>query len=140
MKRIRYSGRTHRKHRMKSESESAYKNRQADLEIEFLRKQREIIKLRQEIKQMGIACEDESVNRMQTTENRNMNYKSVEDSIVKFDGDDRAFSVGDFFRNFDDVMDNVNANESFKFLCLRNSLVGSWNSTFGFDTRCNELC
>lgn len=108
------------------ENENVLKQmQQIDLQTELLRKQRDMMKSQQEINEMQASCGINSTNQVQTAENRSLNFKSVEDSIVKFDGDDRTFGVNDFFRNFDDVMNNVNANENFKFLCLRNSLIGT---------------
>lgn len=44
---------------------------------------------------------------------------------MKFDGEDRTYSVNDFIRHMEQIFQQVDADELLKFLTLRNSLSGT---------------
>lgn len=52
-------------------------------------------------------------------------HRAVEGSLIKFSGDDRLVNIHEFFRNFDDVMETVNAGETYRMICLKNALEGT---------------
>lgn len=54
---------------------------------------------------------------------RKINFNDIEHAIVKFAGDDRTQDVNIFFTDFEQIMIDVQADESFKLLCLRRSLA-----------------
>ena len=54
-----------------------------------------------------------------------MHFQDIEHAIVKFSGEDRTFRVRDFFRQLEQVLQQVEADELLKFLTLRNSLTGA---------------
>lgn len=97
-------------------------------ELQNLRRRHEILRLRREIDQME---RNEAVgNRVGAApvaqaNVRKIHFQEIEHAIVKFDGEDRTYSVNDFFRHMEQIFQQVNADELLKFLTLRNSLTGT---------------
>lgn len=56
---------------------------------------------------------------------RKIHFHDIEHAIVKFNGEDRTYSVNDFFRHLEQIFHQVNADDLLKFLALRNSLDGA---------------
>lgn len=54
-----------------------------------------------------------------------LDFGDIEHALPKFAGDDKKQEVHTFFREFEDIMTLVHANDSFKFLSLRRSLKGA---------------
>lgn len=106
-----------------------------DRELNRLRRQHEILRLRQEIARMEQGDVIVNVNvRTQGSANtttsvptnvRKIHFHDIEHAIVKFSGEDRTYSVDDFFRHLEQIFRQVNADDLLKFLALRNSLTGA---------------
>lgn len=54
-----------------------------------------------------------------------IDFGDIEHAIPKFAGDDRVQDVQHFFRDFEEIMTMVNADDAFRFLNLRRSLAGT---------------
>lgn len=57
-----------------------------------------------------------------------LDFGDIEHALPKFAGDDKKQDVHTFFREFEDIMTLVHANDSFKFLSLRRTLKGAARS------------
>ncbi|XP_036346460.1 uncharacterized protein LOC118755741 [Rhagoletis pomonella] len=91
-----------------------------DEELSSLHKKLEIMMLKQRIFEL----EKGSAPPVCNAGNKN-SYCDVEHALTKFSGDDIAYSVRYFLRDFEEVMNTINADERFRFLCLRRSLTGT---------------
>ncbi|XP_017486888.1 PREDICTED: uncharacterized protein LOC108375299 [Rhagoletis zephyria] len=91
-----------------------------DEELSSLHKNLEIMMLKQRIFEL----EKGSAAPVCNAGNKN-SYCDVEHALTKFSGDDIAYSVRYFLRDFEEVMNPINADERFRFLCLRRSLTGT---------------
>ncbi|XP_036327182.1 uncharacterized protein LOC118739780 [Rhagoletis pomonella] len=91
-----------------------------DEELSSLHKKLEIMMLKPRIFEL----EKGSAPPVCNAGNKN-SYCDVEHALTKFSGDDIAYSVRYFLRDFEEVMNTINADERFRFLCLRRSLTGT---------------
>lgn len=92
-----------------------------DAQLVLLRKRREIMMLQKEIDDMSKPKDTTS----KFLKKSHISYQTIENSIVKFSGDDRSHGIHEFLRSFDDVMLTIDADETFRMICLRNSLEGT---------------
>lgn len=56
---------------------------------------------------------------------RRVHFQKLEHAIVKSSGEDITYSADDFFRQIEQVLDQVDADEVLRSLALRNSLTGA---------------
>lgn len=56
---------------------------------------------------------------------RRIDYRDIEHAIIKFSGDDATHDVRTFLRSFEEMMELINADETFRLLSLRRSLDGA---------------
>ncbi|XP_065354978.1 uncharacterized protein LOC135949365 [Calliphora vicina] len=99
-----------------------------DLQLDILRKKHELLKLQHAIADLEngglLQTEVTQVSTPHVTSNR-LTFRDIEHTIAKFDGENRAYGVYDFLRNFDRVMNMVAADKLFKYTSLCNSLTGT---------------
>lgn len=86
---------------------------QLERELQKLRKRHEILRLRREIEQMErgeqVGQQQQQQQPMVAATARKTNFHDIEHAIVKFNGEDRAYSVNDFFRHLEEIFTQVNA-------------------------------
>lgn len=100
-------------------------------ELEEVRARYEILRIRRQIESMeqGAAPEEDAVG--QRADNgrqanaRQVSFRDIEHAVMKFSGEDRALGVTDFLRQLELVLDQVDADNTLRFLTLRNSLSGA---------------
>ncbi|XP_067619845.1 uncharacterized protein [Eurosta solidaginis] len=96
--------------------------------IEILRKEKEILTLEKSVadlkREFQNARNDTPIGNGRLQIPNRLTFRDIEHTITKFDGENKAYSVHDFLRNFDRVMQMVNADDIFKYTCLCNSLCG----------------
>lgn len=56
---------------------------------------------------------------------RRADFRDLENTIVKFTGEDVTYDVRSFLRQFEEIMDLLNGDETFRLLSLRRSLSGA---------------
>ncbi|XP_037932600.1 3'-5' RNA helicase YTHDC2-like [Teleopsis dalmanni] len=74
-----------------------------------------------------IAAFGDSASResVQPIQQHKIHFQDIEHAIIKFSGEDRTYSVHDFFRHLEQIFEQVGADDLFKLLALRNSLTGA---------------
>ncbi|XP_036347426.1 uncharacterized protein LOC118756790 [Rhagoletis pomonella] len=88
-----------------------------DREVLALKKRLEMLKLMQQIEELE--------NRSATKCHRKLDFGDIEHALPKFNGDDVAYPVEHFIRDFEEIMQSTGADENFKLLALRRSLTGT---------------
>lgn len=111
-----------------------------DKQLVDLQKRHKVLQLQMEIKQMennlnggfstmpqpAVSLGDGRQQMIQPIQvSHRITYQDFEHAILKFDGEDPTLGVHDFFRNLEDVLKSVRADDIMKFLALRNSLKGA---------------
>lgn len=92
--------------------------RQGDDEMERelarLRRRHEILRLQREIEMMERGEEPQQTNEVRRTAGpppnmhvKKIHFQDIEHSIVKFNGEDRTYSVTDFFRHLDQIFEPI---------------------------------
>lgn len=91
-----------------------------------LRRRHEILRLQKEIEEMERGVPNTPIEATPPpTLTRRVHFADIQHAIVRFSGDDRTYSVHDYFSNLDRIFRQVNADELLKNLTLRNTLTGT---------------
>ncbi|XP_017469979.1 PREDICTED: uncharacterized protein LOC108361754 [Rhagoletis zephyria] len=88
-----------------------------DQEVMALRKRLEMLQLMQQIEQLE--------SRKAAGGHRRLDFGEIEHALPKFSGDDVAYPVNHFVRDFEEIMESTGANNNFKLLALRRCLTGT---------------
>lgn len=100
-------------------------NEDLDAELDRLRKQCEILRLRKEMMKLQSEVSTDNAAVVACAAPLGTDAVAIEHTIVKFTGDDPAQDVLEFFGNFEEIIALAGGDESFKLLCLRRSLEGA---------------
>lgn len=97
---------------------------QMQLQLVQLRLKHEMLRLQREIAAMEEGAHAAPPVAAQAVR-RQVRFGEIKNAIVKFSGEDWALGVLDFLRHLEQILDHVNADETLRYLVLRNSLTGA---------------
>ncbi|XP_017470101.1 PREDICTED: uncharacterized protein LOC108361849 [Rhagoletis zephyria] len=99
-----------------------------DRKIAILQKEQELLLLQKSVANLRRECQetnyDSAVGSIWSNMSSRLTFRDIEHTITKFDGENRAYSVHDFIRNCERVVQMVNADDIFRYTCLCNTITG----------------
>lgn len=97
-----------------------------DAELDRLRKQRELLMLKKQVQRLQREMDVDQIDAIATPpRTRRPDFRDIEHAIVKFTGDDPMQDVIEFVHSFEERIELVGGDDSFKLLGLRRSLDGA---------------